>query len=115
MLNKEIQDQFEEERYELQQMANENIQKIQQENRKYYNLRRKPAEGYRKGDIVAIPRTQFGVGQKVKHRYFGPYEIVGVLPNDRYEVRKLDDEAEGPKRTTTAGDCVKPWALPGRK
>lgn len=115
LLNKEIQDKFEEERYELRQMAHEGIQKIQQENRKTYNTRRKPAKGYRMGDIVAIPRTQFGVGQKVKHRYFGPYEIVKVMPNDRYEVRKLDEDGEGPKRTSTAGDCLKPWALPGRK
>uniref|UniRef100_A0A182YTC9 Uncharacterized protein n=1 Tax=Anopheles stephensi TaxID=30069 RepID=A0A182YTC9_ANOST len=50
------------------------------------------------------------IGRKVKRRFLGPYIVQKVLPNDRYEVRKLDEGEEGPCRTTTAGDMLKDWS-----
>uniref|UniRef100_A0A2M4AZI0 Putative transposon ty3-g gag-pol polyprotein n=1 Tax=Anopheles triannulatus TaxID=58253 RepID=A0A2M4AZI0_9DIPT len=115
LLNQEIQREFEEDRDELRNSARQNIQELQQENRRYYNLRRKPCDKYKIEDLVAIPKTQFGVGLKVRQKYYGPYEIIKVLPNDRYDVRKLIEDEEGPGKTSMSGDLLKPWPLSGRK
>jgi hypothetical protein len=40
------------------------------------------------------------------NKYLGPYEIVKVLCNNRYVVRKVGDH-EGPWETSTAADYVK--------
>ncbi|GFW75541.1 transposon Ty3-I Gag-Pol polyprotein [Trichonephila clavipes] len=50
----------------------------------------KIAYQYEIGDIVAIQRTQFGTGLKLRPKFFGPYEVVKVKPKDRYDVRQID-------------------------
>ncbi|XP_037051796.1 uncharacterized protein LOC119085486 [Bradysia coprophila] len=52
---------FDEKRQEQRQLARANIAKLQKENVKSYNRKRKPAMKYNVGDLVAIQRTQFGV------------------------------------------------------
>lgn len=99
---------FQEERDEVREHAKDRIQRIQKENRRSYNKKRKEARAYREGDIVAIKRTQQGPGLKFAAKYLGPYEISRVLRNDRYLVQKLGDH-EGPRHTSTAADCLKPW------
>lgn len=111
ILKEEMQKIFNDGRDELRQHARQNIIKMQEENRKYYNLRRKKTRQYKVGDLVALPVTQFRTGGKVKRRFLGPYEIRKILPNDRYEVRKVDEEDEGPVQTTTAGDELKNWTI----
>lgn len=110
IVQEEMQQRFVEERNTLRERARGNIQKMQEENRKEYNLRRRPETEYAAGSIVAIPVTQFVVGGKVKPRYNGPYEVVKKLPNNRYEVRKIIQDSEGPRNTTTSGDVLKMWA-----
>uniref|UniRef100_A0AAG5DQC0 RNA-directed DNA polymerase n=1 Tax=Anopheles atroparvus TaxID=41427 RepID=A0AAG5DQC0_ANOAO len=114
MLDEEIQAKFIEEREELRKVARDNIEKIQQDNKRQYDLRRRNVRQFRIGDFVALPVTQFGVGRKVKQKFYGPYEIRRIMANDRYEVQKVDDEAEGPRNTTTSADMIKPWPQPGR-
>ncbi|GFW11451.1 transposon Tf2-6 polyprotein [Trichonephila clavipes] len=63
---------------------------------------------YEIGDIVAIQRTQFGTGLKLRPKFFGPYEVVKVKPKDRYDVRKIGLH-EGPNTTSTAADHMKMW------
>jgi ribonuclease HI len=112
----EIKQLLEEEHYQtvihvketLRDEAKQNILKLQEENRRQYNKRRKPACKYKLGDKVAIQRTQFGTGLKLRPRYFGPYEVTKINPNDRYEVRKLGLH-EGPNLTSTAADKMKNW------
>lgn len=111
---KKMQNKFAEERDDLRKIARENIIKIQDENRRYYNLRRRDKKKYNVGDLVALPVTQFGVGRKIKPKYYGPYEITKTMLNDRYEVRKEDDVTEGPRNTTTSADMLKPWSQSGR-
>lgn len=41
-------------------------------------------------------------------KYLGPYEIIRILRNQRYLVRKVD-EGEGPRQTSTAADSMKLW------
>lgn len=99
---------FEESRDELRSEAKENIQKIQQENRKNYNKRRKETRSFKEDELVAIKRTQSGPGLKLASRFLGPYQITKVLRNDRYLVRKIG-ETEGPRETSTSIDHMKPW------
>jgi len=91
--------------------ARENIQKIQEENRRTASKITKPAQLYKEGfvqgssctrkDIVAIKRTQFGTGLKISSKFYGPYKVTKVKRNNRYDVIKVG-QGEGPERTSTA-------------
>ncbi|XP_037297451.1 uncharacterized protein K02A2.6-like [Manduca sexta] len=72
----------------------------------FYN---KNCRKYKEGDIVAIKRTQFGPGMKIKPKYLGPYRITKVKRFDRYDVEKVDQSTEGPNKTSTAADLMKQW------
>ena len=104
----EILKEFEAERDEVRAAAARQIAKIQEENKKQYNKKRKEATRYQKGDLVAIRRTQQGPGLKLRFKFLGPYEIVKVSGKDRYEVMRVG-EGEGPLETRTAADSMKPW------
>ncbi|KAH8402803.1 hypothetical protein KR222_008430, partial [Zaprionus bogoriensis] len=56
--------------------------------------------------LVAIKRTHYGVGLKLKGKYFGPYKAVKVLNHGRYEVKRVG-EGEGPFKTTTVAEYIK--------
>uniref|UniRef100_A0A182W819 Reverse transcriptase domain-containing protein n=1 Tax=Anopheles minimus TaxID=112268 RepID=A0A182W819_9DIPT len=84
------------------------------ENRRDYNLRKRPVRKYEVADLVALPVTQFGPGRKYRQRFYGPYIVEEILEHDRLRVQKLEDNSEGPLHTTTACSAVKPWAHPGR-
>ncbi|GFX74960.1 uncharacterized protein TNCV_1845321 [Trichonephila clavipes] len=55
-----------------------NIETLQSENRKAYNRRRKKVSLYKEGDLVAIQRTQFGAGLKLRPKFLGPYKVTKV-------------------------------------
>ena len=95
-------------REEEREEAKRCILKMQEENRRTYNRKRKTAHIYKKGDLVAIQRTQMESGMKLRPKFHGPYEIIRVKPHDRYDVRKLG-EHEGPNLTSTAADHMKVW------
>ncbi|XP_033179142.1 uncharacterized protein K02A2.6-like [Bombus impatiens] len=101
---------FEEQRRELREDAKKKIAATQGENRRHYNKRRKGAKQYLSGELVAIKRTQFGPGLKLGGRFLGPYRIVRAMRNDRYIVEKVG-EHEGPKRSSTTADFMKPWVI----
>ncbi|GFV87296.1 hypothetical protein TNCV_4032681 [Trichonephila clavipes] len=61
-----------EQREFLRNDAKKNIETLQSENRKMYNRRRKKASLYKEGDLVAIQRTQFGAGLKLRPKFLGP-------------------------------------------
>ncbi|KYQ53535.1 hypothetical protein ALC60_00061, partial [Trachymyrmex zeteki] len=108
MVEQEIQSQFEIERNELRNRAKKQILKVQSENCKTYNLRRKPASKYNIDDLVAIKRTQLGSGRKLRAKYLSPYRIQKIKPNDTYDVIKVG-EHEGPIHTSTCAEYIKPW------
>ncbi|GFU93991.1 retrovirus-related Pol polyprotein from transposon 17.6 [Trichonephila clavipes] len=85
----EIVETFTENREKIREEAKRNILKMQEENCRNFNKKRKKAYQYEIGDIVAIQRTQFGTGLKLRPKFFGPYEVVKVKPKDRYDVRKI--------------------------
>lgn len=109
IVEQEIIEIYQESRDDLREKAKEALLKIQEENRKTYNKNRKQAHKYQVEDLVAIERTQFGTGLKIRSRFLGPYKIVKVGPNERFEVTKVG-EHEGPLRTTTSADKMKLWA-----
>lgn len=109
ILEAEAANTFQEIRDQLREEAREAISKIQTENRRSYNKKRKPPNKYSEDDVVAIKRTQGGSELKFCAKYLGPYHIKRVLRNDRYTVEKLG-EGEGPRMTSTAADHIKPWA-----
>ncbi|GFU80556.1 retrovirus-related Pol polyprotein from transposon 17.6 [Trichonephila clavipes] len=95
-----------EQREFLRNDAKKNIETLQSENRKTYNRRRKKASLYKEGDLVAIQRTQFGAGLKLRPKFLGPYKVTKVNSKDRYEVEKVGQH-EGPNSTTTSADLIK--------
>lgn len=109
LLQQETISQFDEERERLRQKAKEQIQKIQEENRKSFNQKRKQSSKYEVGDLVAIKRTQFGPGLKLKPKFLGPYKVTKVKRNDRYDVEKFYSDTEGPNKTATSADFIKRW------
>ncbi|GFT97087.1 hypothetical protein TNCV_177131 [Trichonephila clavipes] len=94
-----------EQREFLRNDAKKNIETLQSENRKTYNRRRKKASLY-KGDLVAIQRTQFGAGLKLRPKFLGPYKVTKVNSKDGYEVEKVGQHEE-PNSTTTSADLMK--------
>lgn len=92
----------------IREEARKNILKVQEENKRGYNKKRKKAHIYKKGDLVAVQRTQYGTGMKLKPKFLGPYAVVRVKPNDRYDVRKVG-EHDGPMQTSASADHMKLW------
>ncbi|GFV31902.1 uncharacterized protein TNCV_2564051 [Trichonephila clavipes] len=95
-----------EQRLFLRKDAKKNIKTLQSENRKTYNRRRKKASLYKEGDLVAIQRTQFGAGLKLRPKFLDLYKVTKVNSKDRYEVEKVGQH-EGPNSTTTSADLMK--------
>ncbi|GFY35441.1 hypothetical protein TNCV_195341 [Trichonephila clavipes] len=56
--------------------------------------------------LVAIQRTQFGAGLKLRPKFLGPYKVTKVNSKDRYEVEKVGQH-DGPNSTTTSADLMK--------
>ncbi|GFU37460.1 transposon Tf2-6 polyprotein [Trichonephila clavipes] len=73
-----------EQREFLRNDAKKNIETLQSENKKTYNQRRKKASLYKEGDLVAIQRTQFGAGLKLRPKFLGPYKVTKVNSKDSY-------------------------------
>ena len=57
-------------------------------------------------DLVAIQRTQFGSGLKLKEKYFGPYKVTTVKTNDHYDVEKVGIY-KGPFVTSSIAEYLK--------
>lgn len=108
LLEKEWTASFQESRDELRVQAAQNIAKIQGENKRGFDKKRKEAHLYREGDLVAVKRTQQAPGSKFASKYLGPYEVTRVLRNNRYLVHKVGEQ-EGPRQTSTTADFMKPW------
>ncbi|GFU76719.1 retrovirus-related Pol polyprotein from transposon 17.6 [Trichonephila clavipes] len=94
-----------EQRKFLRNDAKKNIETLQSENRKMYNRRRKKASLYKEDDLVAIQRTQFGAGLKLRPKFLGPYKVTKVNFKERYEVEKVGQH-EGPNSTTPSADLM---------
>ncbi|XP_036346770.1 uncharacterized protein LOC118756086 [Rhagoletis pomonella] len=99
-------EELDEDREAVRKAAQENIARIQSENRKTFNSKRKQEEQYEVGELVAIKRTQFGSGLRLQPKFLGPYQVTEKLNHCRYEVQNVDDH-EGPAYTTTVAEYLK--------
>lgn len=108
LVETEFKRQFESEREDLRKHAKRQIFRVQQENKKTYNLRRREALPYKVGDLVAIKRTQFGPHLKLKTKFLGPYRITKVKGGNTYDVVK-EGSHEGPNCTSTCAEYLKNW------
>ncbi|UYV74593.1 hypothetical protein LAZ67_12000211, partial [Cordylochernes scorpioides] len=108
MIEEELALTFDEERDQKRKAAKQEILKIQEENRNTFNKKRKKAYVYKEGDLVVIQKTQFATKLKLYPKYIGPYKVIKIKPNDRYNVEKFAD-FEGPNRTCCSADLMKPW------
>ncbi|KAK9711646.1 hypothetical protein QE152_g25333 [Popillia japonica] len=71
----------------------DNMKRIQEHSKIYYDKRHKEANIYSIGDYVVIPKvdTTIGVNKKFIPKFRGPFVITAVLPNDRYVVEDPPD------------------------
>ncbi|GFV18722.1 hypothetical protein TNCV_4756091 [Trichonephila clavipes] len=110
LLMEEMVEELQEQRNQLRQDAKRNIQKIPAENKRTYDRKRKRAPRYQKGDLVAIQRTQFGAGLKLRPKFLGPYKVIEVKPRDRYNLERVGNH-EGPKLNSSSADLMKFYSL----
>lgn len=99
---------YDEERDQLREQARTNISRIQQENKRTFDRKRVPETAYEVNELVAIKRTQFGSGMKLRPKFLGPYRVVKKLGHGRYEVEKVGD-SEGSRKCTTVSEYMKRW------
>ncbi|GFY57062.1 transposon Ty3-I Gag-Pol polyprotein [Trichonephila inaurata madagascariensis] len=109
LLNDEITAQSQQQRDALRQDDKKQIYKVQEKNRRTYNIWRRQAHKYQLQNLIAIKRTQFGPGLKLKQKYLGPYKVTKVKHNDTYEVEKCDF-VNGPSKTSTCAEFMKLWS-----
>ena len=100
---------FEASRDELRKRAKAQILKVQEENKRYYNLRRRTPTRYELGDIVAIKRTEYGPGLKLKPSFLGPYKVIKIKGGNTYNVSKVGVH-NGPETTSTCAEYMKRWS-----
>lgn len=110
IIEEEIRNDFNNDREQLRIQARDAIDAIQRENKKTFNVNRKQAHQYHIDDLVAISKTQFATGAKLKTKNAGPYKVTRAKGNDRYDVEKVGTH-DGPSKTNTSADNVKPWPM----
>ncbi|GBO45854.1 Pro-Pol polyprotein [Araneus ventricosus] len=81
ILDEEYMNSIIQEKETIREEAKVNIFKVQEENRRQYNRRRRTAPIYKINDLVAINRTQLGGGLKLKPKFLGPYKVVKFKPH----------------------------------
>ncbi|UYV83847.1 hypothetical protein LAZ67_X000402 [Cordylochernes scorpioides] len=99
MIEEELALTFDEERDQKRKAAKQEILKIQEENRNTFNKKRKRH---------LRPSCHSEDSSKLYPKYIGPYKVIKIKPNDRYNVEKFAD-FEGPNRTSCSADLMKPW------
>lgn len=78
---------------DLQKLRQNTVIKIVEQQRKdkaRFDKRRKCPTNYKPGDLVLVKKQKIGEGsKKLQQNYKGPFEVLKVLPRDRYVVADL--------------------------
>jgi hypothetical protein len=69
------------------------------------NTRRRNTARYNVGDVVLMHRDSTMYKSKQEYEFMGPYEIVSVTPEGRFEIRRLGRNAI----TKAAKEQLRPW------
>ena len=80
--------------------------------RRAFNKKRKKVTTCKMGNLVAIKKTQAGLGLKFHSKLYELYRMVKVLRNERYIVQRKG-EHKGPQTTSTLADHMKLWDIVG--
>nr|CAI5817411.1 unnamed protein product [Callosobruchus analis] len=96
----------------LRRTISERISEDQKRQKERFDKTRAEATKYEEGQFVRINYTPPATGgsKKLLPTFKGPFRVIKVLPNDRYE---LEDLREGRKkrRSVAAVDSMKPWIV----
>lgn len=77
---------------EIRRESTEQQIRTQNQNKQYFDKKRKEARNYEVGDKVMITNHDVtpGVNKKLIPKFKGPYEVVKKIDNDRYLVRDIE-------------------------
>lgn len=99
--------------YGAKMSKDQKVQKVR------FDATRAAAQTYHEGDLVMVLKTDniaSGTSRKLLAKHKGPFRVVKVLLNDRYEVEDLREGLRKKFRTVTAVDKMKHWVtLKGEK
>ncbi|GFW63618.1 transposon Tf2-6 polyprotein [Trichonephila clavipes] len=88
LLMQVLEEQYLDQRESMRQDAKRNILKIQAENKKTYNKKRKKAPEYQAGDLVAVQHTQFGGGLNLDPNFLDHIKLLKANLETDIQLRK---------------------------
>ncbi|KAL4713615.1 hypothetical protein ACJJTC_016698 [Scirpophaga incertulas] len=91
-----------------------NIKITQKKQKARYDVGRAPAVVFSEGDLVKISRTNYynkGNSSKLLSKFIGPFRIIKVLGNDRYQIANIPGFGKNKRKfeSVVASDRIRPW------
>lgn len=98
---------------DIRDKINEHITEYQEKQKITYDKKTCPPKEYIVGDLVSIEREIQSTGQsrKLVPKFQGPYRVVAVLGNDRYQIEDTPITKKGKRNysAVVSVDKMKPW------
>jgi ribosomal protein L21E len=95
---------------EIREKAKARLDSGQNKQKQRFDAQRAKASMYAVGTLVLVQITSTpstGESKKLHPKFRGPYRVVAVLPNERYEVEDLRGKRK--QKTVVAVDHIKPY------
>lgn len=98
----------------IREEVKDKIDEEQEKQKNYFERNKRPAHKYSEGDLVKITKTGFvndGQSRKLLPSFVGPYRVVSVLSNDRYELSAIPGltSTKNRRKTTVSANRMRPW------
>lgn len=98
----------------IREQVKDRIDEEQIKQKQHFDKKRRPASIYSEGELVKITKTAFGndgQSKKLLPSYIGPYRVVSVLGNDRYELAPIPglSNSSNKRKTVVAANRMRPW------
>lgn len=102
------------ETHTIREQVKDKIDEEQVKQKQHFDKNRRPAFKYSEGELVKITKTSFsndGQSKKLLPSYIGPYRVVSVLSNDRYELAAIPglSGSKNKRKTTVSASRMRPW------
>lgn len=98
---------------DIRHEVKDRIDNEQIKQKQYYDKRKRPARIFNEGDLVKITKTSFkndGQSKKLVPPYIGPFRVVSVLGNDRYEITIPGlTSSKNKRKTVVSASRMLPW------